>query len=56
MDAALSALVERVQGARAGGQPLDIRGGGTNAARRAIRSSGSSTMCVVPSRYGVFRE
>ena len=31
MDAALSALVERVQGARAGGQPLDIRGGGTKA-------------------------
>lgn len=31
-----------------------IRSGGTSAARRAIRSSGSSTMCVVPSRYGVF--
>ncbi len=31
MDAALSALVEQVQGARAGGQPLDIRGGGTKA-------------------------
>jgi DNA-binding NarL/FixJ family response regulator len=29
-----------------------MRGGGTKAARRAIRSSGSSTMCVVPSRYG----
>jgi hypothetical protein len=31
-----------------------IRGGGTSAASLAIRSSGSSTMCVVPSRYGVF--
>jgi hypothetical protein len=31
-----------------------MRGGGTSAARRAIRSSGSSTMWVVPSRYGVF--
>jgi hypothetical protein len=30
------------------------RGVGTSAASRAIRSSGSSTMCVVPSRYGVF--
>jgi hypothetical protein len=30
-----------------------MRGGGTSAASRAIRSSGSSTMCVVPSRYGV---
>ena len=30
-----------------------IRGGGTSAVRRAIRSSGSSTMCVVPSWYGV---
>lgn len=30
------------------------RGGGTSAARRAIKSSGSSTICVVPSRYGVF--
>lgn len=29
-----------------------IRGGGTSAASLAIRSSGSSTMCVVPSRYG----
>jgi hypothetical protein len=27
-----------------------IRGGGISAAKRAIRSSGSSTMCVVPSR------
>lgn len=31
-----------------------IRGGGTGAASRAIRSSGSNTTCVVPSRYGVF--
>jgi hypothetical protein len=30
-----------------------MRGGGSSAARQAIRSSGSSTMCVVPSRYGV---
>jgi hypothetical protein len=29
-----------------------IRGSGTSAASLAIRSSGSSTMCVVPSRYG----
>ncbi len=31
-----------------------IRGGGTSATRRAIRSRGSRTTCVVPSRYGVF--
>jgi hypothetical protein len=28
------------------------RGGGTSAAKRAMKSKGSSTMCVVPSRYG----
>jgi hypothetical protein len=32
---------------------IGIRGGGTSAASRAIRSGGSSTMCVVPSRHGV---
>ena len=31
MDAALSALVDQVQAARAAGQPLDIRGGGSKA-------------------------
>lgn len=29
-----------------------MRGGGTRAASRARKSNGSSTMCVVPSRYG----
>jgi hypothetical protein len=31
------------------------RGGGASAASRATKSSGSSTMCVVPFRYGVFK-
>jgi hypothetical protein len=30
------------------------RGGGTSAARRAMKSKGSSRMSLVPSRYGVF--
>lgn len=32
-----------------------IGGGGTSAASLAMKSSGSSAMCVVPSRYGVSR-
>src|SRR5690606_448103 len=31
------------------------RGGGTRAASRAMKSSGSKITCVVPSRYGVFK-
>jgi hypothetical protein len=33
---------------------LDTGGLGTKAASRAMKSSGSNTTCVVPSRYGVF--
>jgi hypothetical protein len=49
----ISVFFQRTYGLRLWDHPL--RGGGTSAARRASRSSGSSTMCVVPSRYGVFR-
>ena len=49
-------LMRSARGARApSGRCGGCGCGGTSAARRATRSSGSSTTCVVPSWYGVLR-